>query len=461
MDIIGNLPLDVLPIVAKYIPRYTDFIEFQHVSKLWREIFTDPITYSDLARPERTPDSPDANGAYERFLRMCYSQHAILSLKLSATRVHHVDFAITKQVSCSAYSDSYLVFYLQHERKFMVWDFSSPRHVDPMKLEFGTGNVTYMVVTEKPGYLVWMESDKDAIFVLDLAEVAGGSTTSRKGIQVYPFPTGCRPGVYTPFNCDGEYLVGRFSVSMGSPHKFAMVWSLATRALICKFTYTATGLWDTSSLLCDKKIYLLSLPPRTDDLRRAFFSPGYCKVYDLEGNVVSSISILPGTESRFNKLFEPTCQDGKISYAISRQGGGVHKGHCLSRISVDEMTGIDEEMKFFPACVSGESSASAAPSPSPYGPEDYIALDTCFAQRHAQCMYLYHGIEAASDGTSGELEIWDTTTSTHNKSRRIWLPKVRGVFGNESFFGKFVGKDLYLHRYATWEERGAGTVGAV
>ncbi|KAJ8098390.1 hypothetical protein POJ06DRAFT_259340 [Lipomyces tetrasporus] len=465
-DIVGNLPVDVIPFIVQYIPRYTDLIHFQRVCKVWRYIFTSPVTYTALVGP--APADTDAkddscDDAYRRFLKMCYDQHAIMTLNLSQERVYKVAPNRTNQVSCSAYSSNYLVLYLQHDRRFLVWDFTADGDDDmePRVLEFGTGRVTDMIVSDTGGYLIWQESDKAAIFVFDLATAfwastpsaassstslssqSSSSTTSSqrgRGIQVLPFPQGCILSGLNPFNCDGEHLVARFGVDVGSPKKFVMVWDLRTRQLVSKFPFTETGLWDTSAIFAEKKIYLFSLPPRTEDLR-LFQFPGYCKTYDLSGKVTSAVGVLPGTEFRFNRMFEPTCENGKIHYAISRQGG-LHRGHCLSTMTVDEHTGVGKERKFYPGCCTMASSES-------YVTDSYFPVQDCITQTKSQCMYLFHAI-SSSEGISGEVEIWDTTS---DKSRRYWLPKVRAVFGNETFFGKFVNRNLYIHRYSKWDEK--------
>ncbi|KAK9493157.1 hypothetical protein V1508DRAFT_416471 [Lipomyces doorenjongii] len=464
-DIIANLPIDIIPSIVQYIPRYTDLVHFQRVCKVWRYIFTSPISYATLVGP--LPDDADTDDdAYNRFLKMCYDQHAIMSFNLSQKCVYKVGPHITNQVSCSAYSTNYLVLYLQHDRRFLVWDFHADDHGDydmePRVLDFGTGRVTDMIVSDKAGYLIWQESDKAAIFVFDLATAfwpsipsAASSSTSLssqsssnttssqqrgRGIQVLPFPQGCRLSGLNPFNCDGEHLVARFGVDVGSPKKFVMVWDLRTRELVSKFPFTETGLWDTSAIFAEKKIYLFSLPPRTEDLR-LFQFPGYCKTYDLSGKVTSSVGVLPGTEFRFNRMFEPLCHDGKIHYAISRQGG-LHRGHCLSTMTVDENTGVGKERKFYPCCGTAGDSDS-------YVDDNYFPVQDCITQKNSQCMYLFHAI-SSSEGISGEVEIWDTTS---DNSRRYWLPKVRAVFGNETFFGKFVNRDLYIHRYSRWDEK--------
>ncbi|KAK9236710.1 hypothetical protein V1525DRAFT_406017 [Lipomyces kononenkoae] len=463
-DIIGNLPIDIIPSIVQYIPRYTDLIHFQRVCKVWRYIFTSPITYAALVSP--APDGAVAHtDAYDRFRKLCYDQHAIVTLNLSQNCVYKVGPRVTNQVSCSAYSNDYLVLYLQHDRRFLVWDFTSEcdgnDDMEPRVLDFGTGRVTDMIVSEQAGYLIWQEADKPAIFVFNLANVfwsatssaassatslssqGSSNTTSAKvgrGIQVFPFPQGCTLSGLNPFNCDGEHLVARFGVELGSPRKFVMVWDLRTRELVSKFPFTETGLWDTSAIFADKKIYLFSLPPRTEDLR-LFQFPGYCKAYDLSGKVISSVGVLPGTEFRFNKMFEPFCQNGKIQYLISRQGG-LHRGHCLSAMTVDENTGVGNEHKFYPGCNSMVGSDADIN-------ETYFPVQDCIRQNATQCLYLFHAI-ASCEGISGEVEIWDTTS---NKSRRYWLPKVRAVFGNESFFGKFVNRDLYIHRYSRWQEK--------
>ncbi|KAK9330706.1 hypothetical protein V1520DRAFT_339776 [Lipomyces starkeyi] len=464
-DIIANLPIDIIPSIVQYIPRYTDLVHFQRVCKVWRYIFTSPVSYAALVGP-LPDDAHTYDDAYNRFLKMCYDQHAIMTLNLSQKCVYKVGPHVTNQVSCSAYSTNYLVLYLQHDRRFLVWDFTTDDHGDydmePRLLDFGTGRVTDMIVSDRAGYLIWQESDKAAIFVFDLAtafwpsipSTASSSTSLSsqsssttmssqqrgRGIQVLPFPQGCRLSGLNPFNCDGEHLVARFGVDVGSPKKFVMVWDLRTRELVSKFPFTETGLWDTSAIFAEKKIYLFSLPPRTEDLR-LFQFPGYCKTYDLSGKVTSSVGVLPGTEFRFNKMFEPLCHDGKIHYAISRQGG-LHRGHCLSTMTVDENTGVGKERKFYPCCgTTGDSDS--------YVDDNYFPVQDCITQRQSQCMYLFHAI-SSSEGISGEVEIWDTTS---DHSRRYWLPKVRAVFGNETFFGKFVNRDLYIHRYSRWDEK--------
>ncbi|KAK9371112.1 hypothetical protein V1509DRAFT_606918 [Lipomyces kononenkoae] len=467
-DIIGNLPIDIIPSIVQYIPRYTDLIHFQRVCRLWRYIFTSSASYAFLVGPA-TDGAVVQHNAYDRFRKMCYDQHAILTLNLSQKGVYKVTPRITNQVSCSAYSNDYLVLYLQHDRRFLVWDFTSDHdddgNMEPRVLDFGTGRVTDMTVSDKAGYLIWQEVDKPAIFMFNLANVFlsttcsnASSTTSLslqnssstalgpaarvggRAIQVLPFPPGCTLSGLNPFNCDGEHLVARFGVEVGSPKKFVMVWDIRTRELVSKFPFTETGLWDTSAIFADKKIYLFSLPPRTEDLR-LFQFPGYCKAYDLSGKVTSSVGVLPGTEFRFNNVFEPSCQNGKIQYLISRQGG-LHRGHCLSVMTVDENNGVGHEHKFYPGCNAMVNSDAEIN-------ESYFPLQDCIRQNTSQCMYLFHAI-ASSEGISGEVEIWDTTT---DKSRRYWLPKVRAVFGNESFFGKFVNRDLYIHRYSRWEEK--------
>ncbi|KAK9469607.1 hypothetical protein V1512DRAFT_256648 [Lipomyces arxii] len=449
-DIVGNLPIEIIPTIVKYVPRFTDLLHFQLVSNTWRNIFSSPVTYADLVGPATTGggDNTDADDTYSRFIKKCYDQHSIMTLNLSTKRVCHIDAAITNQVSCSAYSKDYLVLYLQHDRRFLVWDFTpgAGDSMEPKVLEFGTGRVTDMIISDKGGYLLWQETDKAAMFLFELASAfwrpnqkLEGSLPGR-GIQLFPFPSGCRLSGLNPFNCDGEHLVARFGVDVGSPKKFVLVWDVRTRKLVSKFPFTQTGLWDISSVFSEKKIYLFSLPPRTEDLR-LFPFPGYCKAYDLSGKVISSVGVLPGTEFRYNRMFEPSCSEGKIHYSITRQGGS-NKGHCVSTMIVDENTGLGHERKFFPAC------SAQGPDQTALSAESYFPVQECIAQKDSQCMYFFHAISAPA-GVRGEIEIWDTTS---DKSRRYQLPKVRAVFANETFFCKCIGRSIYIHRYARWNE---------
>lgn len=324
-------------------------------------------------------------------------------------------------------------------------------------MDFGTLIVTDMSVSENGGYLSWMESDKDAIFVFDLnaaswnpnsvSQTTDAASRPSSKLMVFPFPPGCRPAALNPFSCDGDHLIARFSISNGSPHKFFMVWDLRTRKLVSKFPYTVTGLWDTSAILSEKKIYLFSLPHHESDYPRRtnFMFPGYAKTYDLEGNVISSIGILPGTELRYNRLFKPVCGNGKITYGIARQGV-LHRGHCLYMMSVNERTGIETSSKFYPECANTKSATNVRDY---LAADDYYPLQECITQKNTQCVYLFHGV-STSDGPSGEVEIWDTTC---DRSKRVPMPNTHAVYGNETFFAKSISKDLYIHKYISWDER--------
>ncbi|KAK9453682.1 hypothetical protein V1511DRAFT_489540 [Dipodascopsis uninucleata] len=459
-DIVGKLPIDIVAEVVKYIPRYTDLIHYQRVSKTWNQIFTCPETFSEGFR--KNEYSCDDSNAYDRFVGDCYEQHSVLTLNLSSSNSYIVGPLITGQVTAMAYSNEYLALYAQHSKYFLIWDFSSKSNgrMEPYKFDFSTGRVIDMIISDKNGYLIWQESNKPAIFVFDIASALDILRTENEGkateiteniesmestrqqprvLKIFPFPEGCRLSGISPFNCDGEHLVARFGVDIGSPKKFIMVWDIKTRDLVSKFPYTDSGMWDTMSIFRDNKIYLFSLPPRAEVLR-LFPFPGYCKAYDLYGNVVSSVGVLPGTEMRYTRLFDPVCDNGKISYSISRQGSSI-RGHCLSTMEVDEKTGIGKETKYYP-------NFSVADSENLTDDDDYYPIQECISHQSLNCKYLFHAI-ASSEGVSGQLEIWDTEA---NKSRRYFLPKVRAVYGNKSFFARFIDRELHINRFSRWDD---------
>ncbi|KAK9462205.1 uncharacterized protein V1516DRAFT_674024 [Lipomyces oligophaga] len=473
-DIVGNLPLDIIPDIVKYIPCMTDLVHFQSVCWNWYHIFTSPFTYSsilpalaDIDQSTVSPSSP--TDTYDRFLRKCYAQHAVSTLQLSADNSYTLGPEITTQIAVHAYNKTHLVLYLLYDRRFLVFDFTDPAGISkgPRTLEFGTRNVSDMILSDNGSYLVWIESDKDAIFAFDLdnarANSGSSTTTSRNQIAVFPFPERCIPAVLNPVSCDGEHLVARFSVARGSPNKFFLVWDLASRQLVSKFPYTVTGLWETSAIFKDKQIYLFSLPPHDCDISRksgsSFMFPGNCKIYDLEGNTITSIGILPGTEQRYLRMSFPIYQDGKIIYSIARRGG-IHRGHCLYTVELDERTHIDHQTRFYPASSLNEPKSYVANS------KDYYPFQQMIRQQGSHCAYYFHSVVGSESATSqpfspyttpsssGELEIYNTAFPERNQSKRIWLQNTLGILANESFLAQFVGsKELIVRQYATFDQR--------
>ncbi|KAK9473521.1 uncharacterized protein V1510DRAFT_414262 [Dipodascopsis tothii] len=496
-DIIGNLPIDIVPNIVAYVPRYTDLIKFQQVSRAWRHIFTNPVTYATIARPAGVDnlanDYADESaidssiGCYSRFLEKCYSQHAVLTLNLSDTHKFTVPETITTQVAASAYSTEFLVLYLRGSHSFLVWDFAAPT-LEPYAIQLGSTRVSQLFVSDQGGFLVWREQEQAGLFVYHLrgraaaamepsasAASAGSAVsaaaslfdapspassassagspgpapapaardpsgfvdrTDKALLDVYPFPPLCRPAGINPFSCDGQHLVCRFEVVTGSPKKFVHVWDVVSRELISSFPYSDSGLWETSGILADKKIYLFSIPPKAEELNMMFPFPGFCKIYDLEGNVKSMIGVLPGTEFKFNRIFQPACRDGKMSYCIFRQG---FQGISLSTMTIDENTGVGKEQKFHPAIVQAEVDKY----------DNFYPVQEAISQADSRCVYAFHAM-SADNAISGEMEVWDTL---HNTSRKYEMPNVRAVFGNESFFCKFVNRDLIVHRYRGYHER--------